>query len=368
MYRYDPMNETTQPTRLQLLEQMLAQDPGNDLLQADVYQLALDSGDHARAQAVVEAALAANPSSVDWRFKLASICITQRRLEEAGALLLALDADLPGNAAILHNRAFVLFLQGKYGACADMLRARVSAPSKEANISALQALWLRALHHLGQLEQAWAWVEDQEEAVGNNGELAGIASLIAVDIGRFDIAQVMALQVLQANARQFEALLAGASVALVHHEAAAAHRLLDVALEVQPNDPRAWSTRAFAQMLESNWAGARKTFETTLEIAPDHADSWRGLAWNCLLQQDLDAAERAFHQALALAPDLANAAGGLAVVEARRNAIDNSLSWIAKAKALDSEDLAAKFAESLLSGEVTDLQQAQRLAERWRIR
>jgi Flp pilus assembly protein TadD len=360
------MNETTQPDRLQQLEQLLAQDPDNDLLQSDVYQLALESGDHARAQAIVDKAHAAKPSSVEWRFKRAALCIRQRRLDEAAALLLALDAEVPGNAAILHNRAFVLFLQGAYEACADMLRARVSAPAN--GVSALQALWLRTLHHLGQLDQAWSWIEGQHDVVADNGELAGIASLIAVDMGRFDIAQEMALRVLQAHARQFEALLAGASVALIHHEPGPAHRLLDVALDVNPQDPRAWSTRGFALMLESNGVDAQRAFETALENAPAHTDSWRGLAWSRVLQQDLEGAEKAFLQALALAPDLANAAGGMAVIEARRDAAANARSWIAKAKALDAADLAAQFAESMLSGDVTDLQQAQRLAERWRPR
>jgi Tfp pilus assembly protein PilF len=314
--------------------------------------------------------------------------LAQKRYDQAREVLQALlglpDAP-PGFAdVVLHNIAYIDFCQGQFESCIERLAPRlepaeypaatasnpeIQVPQRldSATEPALQQLWLRALHHAGDLDRATAWLTWAEQTRQLDAQAAGVASLIALDNSLVDEAQRWSLAALasqQAQDRPIEALVTQASLALAAQDAPRATQLADAALQINPNDGRAWSARAFADLLAGNLPQAQVHFQSALRTMPSHIGTWHGLAWTQLLSQDLAAAQVSFEHALAMDRNFAESHGGLAVVLAMRGQEAAAREHIELAMRLDRSNLSGQYAQALLSGEARNAAAVQRLAKR----
>lgn len=197
--------------------------------------------------------------------------------------------------------------------------------------------------------------------------MGGIASLIALDAQRFDLASEWSIAVLsrlEAAEQPMEALVAQASLALAKNDAARARELALAALRSNLNDGRSWSTYAFAELLASEAALAVEHFEIALKVMPDHIGTWHGLGWSQLVQRRLPSARSAFETDLAFDRNFAESHGGLAVVLALENDAHMADEHARRALRLDPGSLSGRFAQAILQGEISDSDAFEELVRR----
>jgi Flp pilus assembly protein TadD len=352
--------------RLRRLEGYLQEDPSNLQLLADACDAALACGEHARAQAHAERGEQLDPSP-EWTLRRAQACIARRSLPEAVVLLESLRARDAVNPVIAHDLAYVRLLQGECEATRRLLEpwmTEVNAVTDTVVLQALQVAWLRALHRLQRLDEAWQWILLQQDKRILQAAAHGAASLIAVDLGEMEAARGLADAALAADATQHEALVARASVALAQGETPLATALVGRALELHPDDGRTWSTLGYASLQAGELREARRQLECAVLGMPDHIGTWHALGWACLLLGDRDAAQAAFEQALGLDRNFAESHGAVGLAMALRGDDAGAERHLELAEKLDPLNVTGRYARALLAGEAGDAQRLQALAAR----
>ncbi|HEV8690642.1 MAG TPA: tetratricopeptide repeat protein [Ideonella sp.] len=359
------MNAASTPDPLAQLEGFLAQDPTNDGLRAEAFAAALRLGRRERADAHLRAGLASGSDALGWRLRQAHWLMAQHDWPAAqaslSALLQAQDAPSALINAVRQDLALVALRSGRVDEGLACLAPLVDAAGLALDPNA-QALYLRLLHHAGRLDELLLAAQRWADTGRLGADATGVASLAALDAGQLGLCQAWAQAALAQLPQQMEALVASASLALGRQAAADAKALLRVALQVNPQDGRAWSAWAFAEMLAGELAAARSSFERALQFMPEHIGTWHGLGWAALFLGDLDAAQSAFQQALALDRNFAESHGGLAVVHARRGDRAAADAATEIALRLDRHCMSAHYARAVLEGRADDAAELQRLA------
>jgi len=363
--------------RLDRLDGFLREDPSNNALLIDAFETALSCGEWERAEFHLRHAQSLQADPLAWRLREGDFWLAQQRYDEALAVLEALAGTPqppPGFAdVLLHNLAFIELRRGRHAECvarlAPALEAQAAPATSDAPVAAraLQQLWLRSLHHDGQLERAMAWTAGAEQQGRLDPQAAGIASLIAIDASDFAAAERWSNASLATGTpaeQPVEAFVTKASLALAARDAAGASQFADAALQRHPGDGRAWSTRGFAALLAGDLNGAHSAFRQALAVMAQHIGTWHGLGWTQILQGDLAGARESFETALGLDRNFAESHGGLAVVLAMQSLRTEAQEHAELALRLDKANLSGRYAQALLSGEVKDAKDVQRFARR----
>jgi tetratricopeptide (TPR) repeat protein len=354
----------TAAARLAQLERYLAEDATNLALLGDACDAALHAGEKERAEAHLQAAQRLGAESTDWTARAARVAIARGNWADALLLLQRLHEEVGEHPVIAHDIAFVRFREGDFAGCRAALTPWLQQAVEPETSSALQVLWLRAGHHLGLLAEAAQWALEQADLGRLQPAAAGVASLIAIDLGDFVRARELADQAIEGASPLSEALLARACVAIAERDAATAQGLLRKALELNPQEGRTWSTLGMASLQAQDLPQARVQFARATTLMPRHIGTWHGLGWTCLLLQDWPAALAAFQQALALDPNFGESHGavGLALSLASRH--DEAEPCLARADRLDRGNVTGRFARALARGKLHDRAALHELAAR----
>jgi tetratricopeptide (TPR) repeat protein len=337
--------------QLARLLRYLAADPANKHLRADVFDTALAAGAFDEAQRQVVWALTSDPVDHAWRHRLVLLDMARGEWDEARALLQGLRNEGQSDPALEYNLAYVDFAQGRIeDAQARMLG--LGSDALAAQPLAL-ALLLRCQHGAGSPEIAVATFEEFAHRVDAAPPFAA-ASLAALDAGNAGAAAAWADAALSRDGSQPEALMAKAAVLVAARDSAAALELLGAVLAQRPNDGRALSTAAAAELLAGRVAEAHALFERSASLVPQHLAIWLGLGWSSLFLQDLVGARTAFERALDLDPASGESHGALAVVAAIEGRRDEALASIRRARELDPQAWSARHAQEVLDGQPGD--------------
>ncbi len=367
---------TARLARLNQLEDYLRQDPDNMPLLVDTFEAALRCAEWGRAAVHLRHGQELAPDDSGWTLREGDFWLAQSQYEQARQTLepLLTQPNLPFEFKdiLLHNLTYIDFQQGDYAACVLRLASRLDAHENtgkgiEPVNPALEMLWLRALHRVGELSRAILWTKSMAQAGQLSPRTAGIASLIALDGGELKLAQQWANLALDRATEQdqpIEALVTQSSLALAARDAARAQTLAAAALQLNPRDGRAWSARAFADLLASQLELARTHFANALAAMPGHIGTWHGQGWTQLLLRDLVGAQASFTQALALDRNFAESHGGLAVALAVNKDTQLARDHAELALRLDKTNLSGRYAQAILSGEVQDAEAFQRVVQR----
>lgn len=365
--------------RLQVLQRFLAQDPGNQGLLTDAFDMALAAGAWEDAAALIEQGMQDAASLPAWHFRRATLLIARQAYADARAVLETLAASEGMHAGIVHNLAWIAFREKDYAACCAQLHPFIeqeySQTGAPPEMASLQCLWLRGMHRAGAFDDALDWAHRHARQL--TPAAAGVASLIAVDAAQFEQAQRWADHALTQPDAPQEALVARASVALWQQDARTAEYLLNAAIHNAPEDGRTLSTTAFLALQKLDLATARQRFEYAVQRLSEHIGTWHGLGWTCLLQHDLVRARVAFEAALVLDRNFAESHGALAVLLALGGQSDGQSAgqsaataraeaeaFIERALRLDRACLSARYAQAVLNGEAQDADAIRKLAER----
>lgn len=366
--------------RLDRLDGFLREDPSNNALLIDAFETALSCGEWERARFHLQHGQTLLDEPLAWRLREGDFWLAQQRYDQALEVLEALanaPAPPPGfTEVLLHNLAFIELRRGRYADCIARLAPTLEShgragqgPDNHPMIAAraLQQLWLRALHHDGQIDRAMAWAQQAEQQGSLDVQAAGIASLIAIDASDFAAAQRWSAGSLSEGSpagHPVESLVTQASIALAARDAVRAVQFADAALQRQPGDGRAWSTRGFAALLANDLSAAHAAFVKAVSSMAQHIGTWHGLGWTQILQGDLEGARSSFDTALTLDRNFAESHGGLAVVLAMQSQRQAAQEHAELALRLDKANLSGRYAQALLSGEVKDAKDVQRFARR----
>lgn len=353
-------------TRLERLEKYLLQDPQNPALLADACEAAIAEGHHDRAVAHLERAEALGLDRNEWDFRRARLCIARRHLDQARQLLEGLRTGGADHPAVAHDLAYVHFLQGDLETCRITIHPWLSRTDMSAGqLDALQVLWLRATHRQHHMEEAWAWIEQQQAAGMLQGAASGVASLVAIDTSHFDAARQLAERALAADPEQPEALVAAATIAMAEDRNEAAQQLLQRALKVHPEDGRTWSALAFASLQARELSRAAAQFEHALGSGSSmrkHVGTWHGLGWTRLLQGDQPGALAAFSHALDLDRNFAESHGAVGLLLGLGGNGGQAQHHLRAADKLDPHNVTGRFARAVLAGEAGNPAQIRDLA------
>lgn len=358
--------------RLDRLAAFLLQDPANTQLRIDAFETALACSAWDRAAQYLEEGRACDEDALGWKLREGDFWLAQQLYDQARAVLETVPPADALNDVVLHNLAYIDLRQGRVAECIERLADRMSGDQAAARpsvaVRALQQLWLRALHHLGDLDRAIAWSSNAEHTAQLAPQAAGVASLIALDASDFDRARRWsALSVEQGSGDDptvVEALVTQASLAMAARDGHRARQFAEAALACSPQEGRAWSAWAFAAMLSGDLAAARAAFARATSALPDHIGTWQGKGWAELMQRDLAAAEASFRAALLLDGSFAESHGGLALVLAFQHRVPEAKECAERALRLDRQNLSGRYATAVLNGEVRDSTDLQRLARK----
>lgn len=361
------MMSTSSPAaqRLVRLEKFLHQDPANPSLLADACATAIAAGEHGKAMEHVRTAerLALDPPA--WTFRRATLCIAQRDLDQAEALLGQLQAagDHP---AVSHDLAYVRFLRGDMAGARSLLEPWLAAWESvdAAQREALQMLWLRVLHGSHALEEAWDWLGKEEAAGRLQARAMGPASLVAIDSSHFDAALRWSEAALAADGSQVEALTARAYVAMARRQPDTATQLLERALRGKPEDGRIWSALGYASLLGLDLPRAESQLQRAVQTVPRHIGTWHALGWARLLQRNIAGALEAFRAALDLDRNFGESHGAIGLVLALAGEREAAERHLELAQKLDPANVTGRYARALLAGDAQDPARLAELARR----
>lgn len=352
--------------RLDSLEGFLKTDAVNLLLRRDAFETALRAGQWKRAAHHLQIGQQQSASSDDsntalsWDLREGDFWLAQKQWASAREVMQRLmqHACAPEafRDAVLHNLAYIDFCENQFLACIEKLIPRMQpsdAPPPVAG-SALQQLWLRALHHLGRTAQACQWALAAERAQQLDPRAAGVASTIALDEGDLGSAQRWSAAALAASqardqAPPIEALVTQAGLALARQDVVAADQLAEVALQSNPGEARAWSVRGYAGLLQGQRGSASASFfREASKLQPLDVGHWQGLAWAQLGQGDLASAMQTLEHALTLDAQDAETHGALAMGYVFQGQHDAARRHLSTALQLEPDSITAAYAQHLL--------------------
>lgn len=382
------MTEQSQPVvtgtgvlnRLDRLEEYLRHDANNVSLLAEAFFEAFTIEAWDRAEFHLRHALALEPESLVWLVREADLWMAQGRYKEAAKILqrLAGRGDLGPQAVdlVLHNLALIDFQLRDFDRCVQRLAVRMDALVHDGSLVvsspfpetlALSKLWLRSLHHQGQLDRAVAWAQGLEDNGALHPAVAGVASLVAFDLEQFECARRWAARGLQSSDRvepSSDLFITLASLALGTRDAAQAKLFGLEALKRNCFDGRSWSILGFCDLLAGDAAAASVNFEKALQGMPNHVGTWHGFGWAKLVQGELHAAQQAFQKALDLDRKFSETYGALAVVLLMQGNSGEASGHVQRSLRLDPQSASGQFAGALLRGEIDSAQAIEKLTER----
>jgi len=359
--------------RLERLAAYLQQDPDNAALLADACDAALACGHHEAVESCLSSAARLSLQAPEWQMRRAHFCIARRDLPQARTLLEDLAVRTGQHPVLVHDLAYVHLLQGDAARAHALLAPWAADDFDEPDLpqEAMQALWLRACHGLGRVDEAWDWAQRVRAAGRLQPQAAGAASLVALDQDDLPAAAALADLALAADGTQHEALVTRGSLALAAGNADEATSYFERALRRNDDDGRTWSALGFTSLLSRDFPSARQRLERAVAAMPGHAHTWQALGWTRLLLQDAEGALAAFRSALDL--DAASAEGqaalGLALVLSGRG--DEAELFLRRAEELEPDEGLASLARALLAGSMgaAEVQEmVQGLLAQWRPR
>src|SRR6266481_416384 len=164
--------------RLDRYESFAARDPGNVTLLAEVAELRMQVGDFASAEMALDKALVLSPGNPSLRSQQAVLAIASGQFEKAITLSQELIAQGVTAAAVRYNLAYAFMYLGRYAEAKEHLQTIGYLPDAPDGAPVLLA---RALHHLGDVEEAMACLRLHLERRPRDADAQGAMALLSLD-------------------------------------------------------------------------------------------------------------------------------------------------------------------------------------------
>jgi len=294
------------PARSKRLIGFLERDPTNLQLIGDAAAAAMDEGAPEVALALMDryAAIAPLPPSL---LNLKGIAaLKQGRYGDAAEVFEALLAGNPDDCAVRFNLAWSRSMLEDFEGASKVL----DDPTIDA-VPGAAVLKVRALHHLGRLDEALELGDRQLGSSPGNAELVGALAAVAIDAGKIDVARRFGV----AAGDNAEGLSTLGMLALGDEQVDESIALFDRALGAHPDNARALLGRGLALLATGDEAAAASYIDRAAERFGSHLGSWVAAGWVYYVLGDYPASRARFERALALDDTFAETQGGLAALD-----------------------------------------------------
>jgi tetratricopeptide (TPR) repeat protein len=343
--------QTPEPAeKLARIERYLLQDPINLGLLSDAIDLCIEQGRVAAARKYVDSALINFPDDMFLQCRHANVLMAEGQFDDAQRLFESLLLATP-DPSLATNLAFIHFRQCRYEQAAATLAPYIAAPLLPM---AAVTLYIRALHHVGDMTPAVAAAQGAMARGRADTEFLSAAALLFLDAGQAAEAERLSQAVFALGERTLEALVVGGTVALGHGDLANAADRFEAALAIQADNGRIWYGLGLISLMEQDLENAAVRLKRASELMPTDAGLLQAIGWSLILAHDLAGAQETFEQALSVNRNFSESHGGLAVVFALGGKLQLAEDAIERALRLDPHSLSARYAQMVISGTTTD--------------
>ncbi|HEF5873489.1 TPA: tetratricopeptide repeat protein [Burkholderia cenocepacia] len=343
-----PSPATAATARVERLLSFLDADPDNLNLLADAASAAFDANDFALCDELLDrhAARAPLPPALAHQRGLAAL--SQHRFDaalRAFAPLLTTHDD----PAIRYNAAYATAMLGRFDEAVSLLD-----DATLASVPGAIPLKLRALHHLGRLDDAIALGRRHIDRPDASPELYGALATALFDAASVDDARRCA----ELAGDTVDGLTVRGLLALDDASVDPARELFRRALALAPDSARATLGLGLVELSAQQFPVARELLDHAANTLNVHPGAWVAAAWGHLFDGAPDAARTRFERAAALDRGFADAHGGLAVVCVHEGRIDEAKRHAEIARRLDASCLSAALVDSMIATRTGDERKA----------
>lgn len=323
-------------SRFERLQSYIAADPENLALIADAASAALDEGRSADAVAMVDRHALIAPLTPHLVNLLGLAALSEGRDADAAALFRSLLEAAGDDTGLRFNLAWALGRQGHHQDVVALVgQGRDHAPTA--------TLAVRALHHLGRLDEALALGDAWDDAEGD-AELWGALATVAVDAEDLERTARWA----QRGRGSVDGMSALGVLSMGETRKEEARAWFERALAAKPDSARALMGLGSVLLEEGRTQEAARRFDAAAEIFGDHLGTWIAAGWAWLLAGEMAIARQRFERALALDDTFGEAHGGLAVLAVTQGRTDEATHRADVALRLDRKGLGGTLAQTLL--------------------
>lgn len=338
-------NTSPEQSRLNRLLGFLKLDPNNQALLLDAMSLAIEVGDMASTQQLIEHIDTHAIDDPQVYAQATHLLLQMGQYAAAGDFG---DKAIEGgitHSAVFFNTAFGHFYSGDYVDAAKLLAHLSSAADCPAPALLLHA---RALHHQELTEEAEPLTTRALQQEPGNIEARGLLALLQYENDDNPAALLTAHETLAEDPNQLDALIACASANFEQGNLDASRKAWLHTVKAHPDCGRAWSGLAQLEFNELEFVQAEEHLKTAVQFMPDHIGTWHLLAWIYILRNDSTAARAALDKSYALDRNFGETHGGLAIVDVMDGLDDQARLGIRRALKLNPNGLSAHYAEMLL--------------------
>ena len=341
--------------RLQRLGRFLSVDPDNATLLRDYANEAWQVREYQACVLAVERLLGLGQTVLGDHLMLARALRQQGQAEQALGRLRGTAALWPNEPVVALETAYCHFAEREFEQALEALPPQAQGEALDAELAArAEGLRVRALHHLGRLDDAVAAAQRFEALHGSHAHVQASVLAVLVDQSNLQQAAQMAHSLLPAGgdvqAAPYEVAEPLALQALDEQGAERALHWVDWALARRTDDGRIWLLKGLALLQSNQREAAIGALERAADLMPTHAGSHLGLGWACLLHGDRARARQAFEAAAQASPAFAEVYGSLAVLDAAEGHKEAARAQVRRAQGLDRHCASALFALALLEG------------------
>lgn len=260
--------------------------------------------------------------------------------------------DKPGDIGLRFNIAWSRALGGDFAGAADLLESDIVEELPQAAM-----LDLQLAHEFGKFDEATEKMEDYLDRFPEYQPLHAVASVLAMDIDRPDLARIAA----EKGGAHPDALTTLASLDLGDRNLDAARDRFEQALAAKPRNPRAEIGLGLVDLAEGNSAEATRRLDKGAEQFDDHLGSWIAAGWAHFIGGDLEQARARFETAIAHDAAFGEAQGSLAVVELLEGDVEAAARRAEVARRLDRSSFSVALAYILLEQSKGNRDRAQQI-------
>lgn len=333
---------------LDRLRQYLASDPNNLELLATVADTAIREGLPEMALTHVDHALQLRPGHLQFAYRRAVALRRAGREQEAFDALTVLTTAADAHAVPLYELADLHFQRQEFEAALATLERVIATPDYRLHTPQADLLCIRALHHLGRLDEAIEQAEAALQGQPGRADLTGALATLYLDAERSADAARLYAQAAQTGAVTPELQCVGGYLALQAEDLATARTRFELTLAERPDDGRARLGAGLVAAAEQDLPAAVSQLEQAARCMPSHLGTWNALAWMQLLSGQLDAGEATLEHAKSIDRSFGETYGGLAVVAAMKGNAERAREMIRTAFRLDRNSFSAAYASLLL--------------------
>ncbi|MEZ8082577.1 tetratricopeptide repeat protein [Enterovibrio norvegicus] len=178
-------------------------------------------------------------------------------------------------------------------------------------------------------------------------EALGLLALLYLDDAQYEFAEEYCQKSLSLNAKQFDARVSAASLALYKMQIDTAMSLIEPLDADHPDSGRIIAMKALVYMYRQQFEPAIETYERACKLMENHVGSRINLGWCYFAVSELDKAESCFKTGVNIDRTFAESHGGLALIYSFREKWPQAQESFKRALKLDPLSPSALFARAL---------------------